>query len=67
VALVRPSKSLSDLEPSSVKKKLKDRGFARNVSREDIARGAELLGLPLDEHIANVIASMRTIAADLGL
>jgi putative nucleotidyltransferase with HDIG domain len=67
VALVRPSKSLSDLEPSSVKKKLKDRGFARNVSREDIARGAEVMGLSLDEHIANVIASMRAIAPDLGL
>jgi putative nucleotidyltransferase with HDIG domain len=67
VALVRPSKSLADLEPSSVKKKLKDRGFARNVSREDIARGAETLGLSLDEHIANVIASMRSVAAELGL
>lgn len=67
VALVRPSKSLSDLEPSSVKKKLKDRGFARNVSREDIVSGAELLGLPLDEHIANVIASMRTVSTDLAL
>lgn len=67
VALVRPSRSLSDLEPASVKKKLKDKGFARNVSREDIARGAELLGLPLDEHIANVIASMKPIAPELGL
>jgi putative nucleotidyltransferase with HDIG domain len=67
VALVRPSRKLEDVEPSSVKKKLKDRAFARNVSREDIKRGAELLGLSEDEHIANVLAALKAIAPELGL
>ena len=67
VALVRPSKKLADVEPSSVKKKLKDRAFARNVSREDIRRGAELMGSSEDEHIANVLAALKAIAPDLGL
>jgi putative nucleotidyltransferase with HDIG domain len=67
VALVRPSKKLEDVEPSSVKKKLKDKAFARNVSREDIRRGAELLGVSEEEHIANVLAALKAIAPDLGL
>lgn len=67
VALVRPSKKLEDVEPSSVKKKLKDKGFARTISRDDIRRGAELLGLSEDEHIANVLTALKTIAPDLGL
>jgi len=67
VALVRPSKKLEDVEPSSVKKKLKDKAFARNVSREDIRRGAELMGLSEDEHIANVLTALKAIAPDLGL
>ncbi len=67
VALVRPSKKLADVEPSSVKKKLKDKGFARNVSREDITAGAELIGLPLDEHIQNVIDALKPVAGELGL
>jgi putative nucleotidyltransferase with HDIG domain len=67
VALVRPSKKLADVEPSSVKKKLKDKGFARNVSREDIVAGAELIGLPLDEHIRNVIDALKPVAGELGL
>ena len=66
-ALVRPSKSVLDLEASSVKKRMKDKAFARAVSREDLVKGAELLGLPLEEHIANVIASMREQAEALGL
>ncbi len=65
-AVIRPNK-IADLEVSSVKKKLKDKGFARNVSREDIVRGAEELGVPLDGHIQFVIAAMRSIAPDLGL
>jgi putative nucleotidyltransferase with HDIG domain len=67
VTLVRPSKKIAEVEPSSVKKKLKDKGFARNVSREDIVEGAELIGIPLDEHIQNVITAMRGIADELGL
>jgi predicted hydrolase (HD superfamily) len=66
-ALVRPARSFADLEVSSVKKKLKDKAFARNVSRDDIRRGAELLGLSEDEHIANVLAALKSIAPDLGL
>ena len=65
-ALVRPSKSVLDLEASSVMKRMKDKAFARAVSRDDLRRGAEELGLPLDEHIANVIAFMREQADALG-
>ncbi len=65
--LVRPSKSLFDLEPPSVIKKMKDKGFARGVSRDDLRKGAEELGLPLDEHVANVIRFMRDQADVLGL
>ena len=66
-ALVRPSKSLRDLEVASVKKKLKDKAFARGVSREDVIRGAEELGVPLDDHIAFVLAALRPAEASLGL
>jgi predicted hydrolase (HD superfamily) len=66
-ALVRPSRSVHDLEASSVIKRMKDKAFARAVSREDLRRGAEELGLPLDEHVANVIRFMRERADDLGL
>ena len=66
-ALVRPSKSVLDLEASSVIKRMKDKAFARAVSREDLRRGAEEIGLPLDQHIANVIAFMREKADELGL
>ena len=66
-ALVRPSRSLQDLEVSSVKKKLKDKAFARGVSREDVTRGAEELGVSLDEHIAFVLAALRPHEATLGL
>ena len=66
-ALVRPSRSLQDLEVSSVKKKLKDKAFARGVSREDVVRGAEELGVPLDEHIAFVLAALRPHERALGL
>ena len=66
-ALVRPSKSLSDLEPRSVVKKLKDKAFARGVSRDDVRLGVEELGIPQDELIAEVIAALRPHEADLGL
>lgn len=66
-ALVRPSKSLADLEVSSVKKKLKDKGFAKGVSREDIQQGVAELGTTLDEHIAFVLAALRPHERVLGL
>jgi putative nucleotidyltransferase with HDIG domain len=66
-ALVRPSKSVLDLEAPSVIKKMKDKAFARAVSREDLRKGAEEIGLPIEEHVANVIASMRLAADALGL
>jgi putative nucleotidyltransferase with HDIG domain len=64
---VRPSKSVLDLEASSVKKRMKDKAFARGVKREDLVEGAALLGIPLEEHIANVIGFMREHADELGL
>ena len=66
-ALVRPSKSVLDLEASSVVKRMKDKAFARAVPREDLRKGAEELGLPLEEHITNVIRFMRERAGELGL
>jgi putative nucleotidyltransferase with HDIG domain len=66
-ALVRPSRSVLDLEPSSVIRRMKDKAFARAVSRDDLRRGAEGLDLPLDRHVANVIAFIREQADALGL
>ena len=66
-ALVRPSKSVLDLEASSVRKRMKDKAFARAVPRDHLKRGAELMGLPLDQHVTNVITFMREKADDLGL
>ena len=65
--LVRPSKSVLDLEASSVIKRMKDKAFARAVRRDDLRAGAELLGLPLEEHISNVIGFIREQADALGL
>lgn len=64
---VRPSKSILDLEVDSVKKRLKDKAFSRGVSREDVRRGAEELGVPLEEHIAFCIAALRQNADAVGL
>jgi len=66
-SLVRPSKSILDLEPASVLKRMKDKAFARAVKRDDLRKGAEDLGLALDEHIGNVIRFMREKADALGL
>ena len=66
-SLVRPSRSILDLEPASVVRRMKDKAFARNVSRDDLRRGAEELQLPLETHIANVIGFMRAQADELGL
>lgn len=67
VALVRPSKSLLDVDVKAVKKKWKDKAFARGANREDIERGANELGIPLDEHIQVVLEAMQGIAAELDL
>jgi predicted hydrolase (HD superfamily) len=66
-ALVRPSKSVLDLEAASVIKRMKDKAFARSIPRGDLTAGAEGLGLPLADHITNVIASLREQADALGL
>ena len=66
-ALVRPSRSVHDVDVRSVQKKFKDKAFARGVSREDITDGAAELGVPMDEHIAVVIGALQGVAADLGL
>ena len=67
VALVRPTKSIHDVDVRAVKKKMKDKAFARAVNRDDIISGAEHLGMPLDDLIANVIAALKSDAARLGL
>ncbi|HEX8136573.1 MAG TPA: HD domain-containing protein [Pyrinomonadaceae bacterium] len=66
-ALVRPSRSLDDLEVSSVKKKLKDKAFARTVNRDDIRQGVAELGVDLDEHIRFVIDALRPVQQEIGL
>ena len=66
-SLIRPSKSILDLEPRSVMRRMKDKAFARGVKRDDLVAGAALLGLPLDEHVGNVIGFMREQADALGL
>jgi predicted hydrolase (HD superfamily) len=66
-ALVRPSKSFDDMEVSSVKKKLKDKAFARSVNRDDIKQGVEELGVDLDQHIRFVIDSLRPVQEKIGL
>jgi len=66
-ALVRPTRSLDDLEVSSVKKKLKDKAFARSVNRDDIKQGVAELGVDLDEHIRFVIDALRPVQNEIGL
>ena len=67
VALVRPTKNIRDVDVAAVKKKMKDKAFARAVNRDDIVRGAEELGMPLDDVIMNVIAALKSDADRLGL
>lgn len=66
-ALVKPTRSIADVEVAGVKKKMKDKAFARAVKREDVTRGADLLGIPLEEHIGTCLAAMQARAAELGL
>jgi predicted hydrolase (HD superfamily) len=66
-ALVKPTKSIMDVEVAGVKKKMKDKAFARAVKREDISAGAELLGIPLEEHLGNCLKAMQERAGELGL
>jgi putative nucleotidyltransferase with HDIG domain len=67
VALVRPSKSIDEVDVAAVRKKMKDKGFARAINREDITKGADQLGVDLDEHIAFVIESLKPVASELGV
>jgi len=67
VALVRPNKSIHEVDVAAVRKKMKDKGFARAVNREDIVKGAEQLGVDLDEHIAFVIEALKPAAKELGI
>jgi putative nucleotidyltransferase with HDIG domain len=67
VALVRPNKSLFEVDAKAVRKKMKDKAFARSVNRDDVVKGAEILGVELDEHIAFVIEAMKEAADELGL
>jgi predicted hydrolase (HD superfamily) len=66
-ALVKPTKSIHDVEVAGVKKKMKDKAFARAVKREDITGGAELLGVTLEEHLGNCLKAMQERAEELGL
>jgi len=66
-ALIKPSKSIDEVEAASVKKKLKDKAFARGVNREDVYKGAEELGIPLEDHIVFCIEALRAVASQLGL
>jgi predicted hydrolase (HD superfamily) len=66
-ALVRPGRVISGLEPASVRKKLRDKAFARTVNRDDVYRGAVELGVELDQHIAFVVAALTRVASDVGL
>jgi predicted hydrolase (HD superfamily) len=67
VALVRPNRSLDEVDPRSVGKKLRDKGFARQVDRTQVVRGAEELGIPFDEHVTNVVDGLKTVRDTLGL
>jgi len=66
-ALVMPNRSMAEVTPESVRKKMKSKGFARKVNREDIIRGAEALGVDLDDHVGRVVAALQSVAPSLGL
>jgi putative nucleotidyltransferase with HDIG domain len=66
-ALIKPSRRVADVDVATVRKRMKDKAFARGVSREDVVRGAEALGVPFDEHVAVVLGAMQSEAEALGL
>jgi putative nucleotidyltransferase with HDIG domain len=67
VALVRPNHSLDEVDVAAVRKKMKDKGFARQVPRDQLTKGADEIGVPFDEHVANVVEGLKTVRAELGL
>jgi predicted hydrolase (HD superfamily) len=67
VTLVRPNKNLDEVDARAVTKKMKDKGFARQVPRDQLEKGADELGVPFEEHVDNVIAGLKTVRGDLGL
>lgn len=67
VALVRPNRSLDEVDARAVVKKMKDKGFARQVPRDQLVKGAEELGVPFEEHVSNVVAGLKTVRGELGL
>jgi predicted hydrolase (HD superfamily) len=67
MALVRPNKSIYEVNAKAVRKKMKDKSFARTVNREDVIKGAELLGVELNDHIAFVIEALKPVASELGI
>ena len=67
VTLVRPNKNLDEVDARAVTKKMKDKGFARQVPRDQLEKGADELGVPFEQHVDNVIAGLKTVRGDLGL
>ena len=67
VALVRPNRSLDEVDVRAVAKKMRDKGFARQVPRDQLVKGAEELGVPFEEHVANVVEGLKTVRGELGL
>jgi predicted hydrolase (HD superfamily) len=67
VALVRPNRSLDEVDAAAVRKKMKDKGFARQVPRDQLTKGAEEIGVPFDEHVANVVEGLKGVREELGL
>ena len=67
VTLVRPNRSLDEVDVRAVKKKMKDKGFARQVPRDQLTKGAEEIGVPLEEHVMNVVEGLKTVRGELGL
>jgi predicted hydrolase (HD superfamily) len=67
VAYVRPNRSLDEVDARAVRKKMKDQGFARQVPRDQLEKGAQELGVPFEEHVENVVAGLKTVRGELGL